>query len=183
MRVAGWRWLAALLGMVTVATGCADSHFRADAEDARRLKVLHADELVTHLAVSTTCTETAAVYRPSTGEPLDFAAVVENTVDCSRPPPASDEEFLAAVSAATAAGWMPSIEGGQSGSFRFRKRFGDVWASARLTSQFGLGAVLTIPPHTTTGTAPGPAEVTAGRACLAEVTAGQPATSPACLQR
>lgn len=152
---------------LVVAAGCADSKFQPNAEDSRRLALLRADPLT---AALTGCTESLAHYRPSTGEPLDFAAVEDTEVRCS-PPPGHDE-VVRVLRVADAAGWTPTL---LSGSFRLRKRFGDLWATARVSSTpLGLSVDLALPPHTGEGFAPAPLEAEAGRACAGAVLAGSP---------
>lgn len=177
---AGRRLVVALAAVLLGAgTGCADSNFRPDAEDARRLDLLHRDPLTIHVAATAACEDTLAQYRPSSGEPLDFAAVEDGVVRCTRPP-TSAEEILGVLAAAEAAGWTPAVESAPGGNLRFHKRFGDVWASATVSASY-LGFVidLTMPPHTRTGDAPTAGDAALGRACVDAARAGRP-TMPDC---
>lgn len=172
--------MAALIAVVScVAVGCADSHFRADAEDARRLELLHGDPLFTYLAAPADYEDNPAHYRSSSGEPLDFAAVEDGVVGCTKPT-ASAEDVLGVLAVAETAGWTPSVEGGSGGRFRLRKRFGEVWASAAADAgPAGLRVDFSIPPHTSTGFPPGPGEAAQGRTCLDAVKTAQ-APPPDC---
>jgi hypothetical protein len=175
---AGRRRVAALTAVLLLgAPGCADSHFKPDAEDARRLALLHGDPLAVALAAGT-CTDSTAHYRPSSGEPLDFAAVEDNLVRCTRPA-ASRDEILAVLAAGEAAGWKPSVEDAPGGNLRFRKRFGKVWASAEISASLGVVVDITMPPHTSAGLPPTPADEALGRACVDAARAGRP-TMPDC---
>ena len=173
---AGRRRVAALTAVLLWGSGCADSHFTSDAEDARRLALLRGDPLTVYLGGPAGCEETPAHYRPSTGEPLDFAAVEPGLILCR---PVSGDGFPGLRATAEAAGWTTSAEGGE---YQFHKRFGDVWAMAKVGVGFdgsGLYVRLTIPPHSSQGYPPSPRAVADGRACADAVAPGQP-PAPGC---
>lgn len=163
--------------LLVVAAGCADPDFTSNAEDGRRLDALKADAIYSYLTGRTSCDEALARYVPSNGLPLDFAGIEANRITCHVPNGRTAELIVVAEAAA----WTPSIA---SSTFKFRKKFGDVWASMTLeTGGDDLAVVLAAPDHTRKGRAPGSSEIVEGRACVDAVRLKAPPTPSCSLSR